>query len=201
MAREGWPARGPALTVPRERHRGGRLAQDEGYTLIEIITVITLVCAVAAMAIGSYSTAVPQTRLREATTELQSLFGLARVMAMSQNATITVKLSGASQSVSGSDVTLTGSYATPIVVTLTRTLAGSETPVQSQVLTGEIVQLTVSPGLSVPPVQPWVRYNSMGLRTGTGNQIITLTNTKGLTYSINVSPGGKAKWCMAPTCP
>lgn len=176
------------------------MANEKGYSLIEIITVITLICAVAAMAIGSYSTAVPQSRLREATTELHSLFGLARVMAMSQNATITVKLSGASQSTEGSAVTLTGSYSNPIVVTITRTSGGAESPVQSQTLTGEITQLTVDPGLNVPPIQPWIRYNSMGMRAGTGNQILTLTNTKGRTYSINVSPGGKAKWCMAATC-
>lgn len=192
---------GLTVKTARRQQPRWRVAREEGYTLIEIITVVTLVSAVAAMAIGSYSTAVPQSRLREATTELHSLLGLARVMAMSQNATITVKLSGASQSTSGSGVTLTGSYTTPIRVTITRTRGGAESPVQSQALTGEITQLTVDPGLNAPPIQPWVRFNAMGMRTGTGNQILTLTNTKGRTYSINVSPGGKAKWCMAATCP
>jgi hypothetical protein len=96
---------------------------------------------------------------------------------------------------------MSGSYANPITVTITRTIAGAETTVQSQPLTGEITQLTVAPGINVPPYQPWVRYNSMGMRTGAGNVIITLTNTQGRTYSINVAPGGKAKWCIASTCP
>lgn len=174
---------------------------ERGYSLLEIIVVVSMVSAIAAMAIGSYNTVVPNSRLREATTELHSTFGLARTLAMSQNATITVKLSGSSQAVVGSDVTVAGSYASPILVTVTRTIAGAETVVQSHPLSGEITSLSVAPGLNAPPIQPWVRYSSMGMRVGTGNQIITLTNTKGRTYSINVAPGGKAKWCITSACP
>ena len=178
-----------------------RVAGEQGYSLLEIIVVITISCAVAAMAIGSYRTAVPQSRLRDATTELHGSFNLARMLAMSQNATIKVKLSGTGQAVAGSTVSMSGSYASPIVVTITQTISGSETVVQSHAMTGEITQLTLSPGINVPPVQPWVQYNSMGMRSGAGNVIVTLTNTLGRTYSINVAPGGKAKWCIASTCP
>jgi len=177
------------------------VAGEQGYSLLEIIVVVTMISAIAAMAIGSYRTAVPQSRLREATTELHSTFGLARILAMSNNATVTVKLSGTGQTTSGSDVTMSGSYANPILVTLTRTIAGAESTIQSNPLTGEIASLTLAPGLNAPPIQPWVRFNSMGMRTGTGNQIITLTNTQGRVTSVNVSPGGKAKYCIAPTCP
>lgn len=185
----------------QKQQRQWRVAGEQGYSLLEIIVVVSMVSAIAAMAIGSYRTAVPQSRLREATTELHGTFGLARVLAMSQNATMTVKLSGSSAATAGTDVTLSGSYASPIVVTLTRSIAGAETVVQSNALSGEITQLTVAPGINVPPYQPWVRYNSMGMRSGTGNQIITLRNTQGRTFSINVAPGGKAKWCITATCP
>ncbi len=177
------------------------VAGEQGYSLLEIIVVVSMISAIAAMAVGSYRTAIPQSRLRDATTELHSTFGLARILAMSNNATVTVKLTGTSPVITGSDVTMTGSYAAPIQVTLTRTLSGAESTIQSNPLTGEIASLTISPGINAPPIQPWVRFNSMGLRTGTGNQIITLTNTQGRTYSVNVSPGGKAKYCIAPTCP
>ena len=185
--------------LPRQRHWGPSPG-ERGYSIIEMMVAIIIIGALAAMAIGSYRTAVPQSRLREATEELHSTFGLARILAMSQNATITIKLSGTGQAVSGADVTMSGSYASPIMVTVTRTLAGAETVVQSTPLSGEISTLTVAPGINVPPVQPWVRYNSMGMRTGTGNQLVTLTNTQGRTYSVTVAPGGKAKWCITPTC-
>lgn len=177
------------------------MAGERGYTLLEIMVVVTMIGAIAAMAIGSYRTAVPQSRLREATTELHSTFGLARILAMSNNSIVTVKLSGTGQSLSGSDVTMSGSYANPIRVTLTKTVAGAESTIQSNPITGEIVSLTIGPGLNAPPLQPWVRFNSMGMRIGIGNQIITLTNSLGRTYSVNVSPGGKAKYCIAATCP
>jgi prepilin-type N-terminal cleavage/methylation domain-containing protein len=189
------------MNSAQKQQRQWCVAGEQGYSLLEIIVVVSMVSAIAAMAIGSYRTAVPQSRLREATTELHSTLGLARVLAMSQNATITVKLSGGSQAISGTDVSIAGSYASPVTVTLTRSIAGAETVVQSNALSGEITQLTMAPGINVPPVQPWVRYNSMGMRAGTGNQIITMTNTQGRTYSINVAPGGKAKWCITATCP
>jgi hypothetical protein len=121
-------------------------------------------------------------------------------MAMSQNATVTLKLSGTGQALSGSDVTMSGSYSAPITVTLARTVGGVESLISTQAISGEITQLVISPGLNVPPVSPWIRYNSMGARAGTGAQLITLTNTKGRIYSIAVSPGGKAKWCITPSC-
>lgn len=185
-------------SVVRQR-KGSHVAGEQGYSLLEIIVVVSMISAIAAMAIGSYRTAVPQSRLREATTELHSTFGLARILAMSNNATVTVKLSGASQSGSP-NITLTGSYSNPIRVTLTRTIAGAESTIQSNPITGEIASLTVTPGLNDSGFKPWVRFNSMGMRVGTGDQIITLTNTQGRIYSVNVSPGGKAKYCMAPSC-
>ena len=184
-----------------KQRQGWRVAGEQGYSLLEIAVVLVIVGAIAAMAIGSYRTAVPQSRLRDATTELHSTFGLARILAMSQNATVTVKLSGTGQTIVGSGVTMTGNYNNPIKVTLTRSIAGAETTIQSRPLTGEIASLSITPGLNAPPIQPWVRYNSMGMRAGTGNQILTLTNTQGRTFSINVSPGGKAKWCIESTCP
>lgn len=173
------------------------MAGEQGYSLLEIIVVVSMISAIAAMAVGSYRTAVPQSRLREATTELHSTFGLARILAMSNNATVTVKLSGTNQA-AGTPITMEGSYAAPIVVTLTRTTGGAESTIQSQQLTGEIASLSIDP--SSVPAQPWVRFNSMGMRTGTGNQLITLTNTQGRTWSVSVSPGGKAKYCASGTC-
>ncbi len=175
---------------------------EAGFSLIELMIVIVIVGLISAIAVGYYTTAVPQARLRDAVTELNGTFNVARIMAMSQNATITIKLNGASSSISGTAVSLTGSYATPITITTTRTIAGAETVVSTTPLNGEVTQLVMSPGIGAP-LKAWVQYNSRGMRVGGGattNQLVTLTNTLGRVYSVSVAPSGKAKWCMKDFC-
>ncbi len=48
-----------------------------------------------------------------------------------------------------------------------------------------------------------VRFTSQGLRFqgGAGDQLVTLTNRRGETYSVRVTPAGKSNWCPAATCP
>ena len=48
-----------------------------------------------------------------------------------------------------------------------------------------------------------VRFSSQGLRVqgGAGDQLITLTNRRGQTYSVRVTPAGKSDWCPQPICP
>ncbi|MGH7259980.1 MAG: GspH/FimT family pseudopilin [Nitrospiraceae bacterium] len=175
---------------------------EAGFSLIELTIVLVIIGLITSIAVGYYRTMVPQAKLRDAVTELNGTFNVARIMAMSQNATITIKLNGASSSISGSAVTLTGSYTTPITITTTRTILGSETVVSSTPLNGEVTQLVMSPGI-MSPVKAWVQYNSRGMRVGGGattNQLVTLTNTQGRVYSVVVAPSGKAKWCMTSSC-
>ena len=175
---------------------------EAGFSLIELTIVLVIIGLITAIAAGYYRTAVPQAKLRDAVTELNGTFNVARIMAMSQNATITIKLNGASSSISGSAVTVTGSYATPITITTTRTISGSEAVVSTTPLNGEVTQLVMSPGI-MSPVKAWVQYNSRGMRVGGGattNQLVTLTNTQGRVYSVVVAPSGKAKWCMTSSC-
>lgn len=48
-----------------------------------------------------------------------------------------------------------------------------------------------------------VRFTSQGLRFqgGAGDQLITLSNRRGQTYSVRVTPAGKSDWCPQATCP
>jgi prepilin-type N-terminal cleavage/methylation domain-containing protein len=184
--------------------RGLRAAWSEaGFSLIELVLVLSIIALTTVIAVGFYTTAVPQARLREAVTELNGTFNVARIMAMSQNATITIKLNGATSAIAGLTVTLTGSFANPITMTTTRTIAGVETVVSTTPLTGEVTQLVITPGINTP-VQPWVQFNSRGMRVGGGaatNQLMTLTNTQGRVYSVVVAPSGKARWCLTGNCP
>jgi hypothetical protein len=99
-------------------------------------------------------------------------------------------------------VTLTGSFASPITITTTRTIAGAETVVSTSPLTGEVAQLVMNPGIGTP-LKAWVQYNSRGMRVGGGaaaNQLMTLTNSQGRVYSVVVAPSGKAKYCLTSSC-
>jgi len=173
-------------------------AGNRGFSIIEIIIVLAIGVIMLTGAVISYRATMPDNRLRQATTELHGALNLARVSALSQNATMTLQLAGASSSIAGANVTVTGTPGTPITMTLTSSAGG--TLITGQPLTPEVVSITISPGTGAP-VQPRVQFNSYGLHVGGGTQVVTLTNTIGRVYSINVAAGGKAKWCLAPACP
>jgi type IV fimbrial biogenesis protein FimT len=175
-----------------------QLSDSGGFSIIEIIIVLAIGAIMLTGAVISYRATLPDSRLRQATTELYGALNLARVSALSQSATMTLQLAGASSSIAGANVTVTGTAGTPITMSVTSSAGG--TLITGQPLTTEVVSITVSPGTG-SPVQPRVQFNSYGLHVGGGTQIVTLTNTMGRVYSINVAAGGKAKWCLAPACP
>lgn len=180
--------------------RSGWWRNEAGYSLQEMMTVVMIIGIVTATGVGYFQTAVPQSKLRDATTELQSTYNVARLMAMSQNATITVKLSGASETTAGSNVVLAASYASPLKMTLTRTISGSESVISTTPLNGEVTELIMTPGMSTPTPKAWIQFNSRGLRVGGTTTLITLKNTQGRIYSVSVGPTGKSKWCLSNTC-
>ncbi len=184
-------------TLMRTKKNRQSIAAQGGFSIIEMMVVVMIVGIIAGIAITSYRGQLPQSRLRLTTTELHSTFNLSRVMAMSENATFTVKLSGgAAETVSGTTVTVTS----PITATIVRTVAGVDSQVTATTFHADVSSITVTPGLVVGTARPWVRFNSMGFRAGTGNQLLVLTNTQGRVHSISVMPGGKAKWCLTSTC-
>jgi prepilin-type N-terminal cleavage/methylation domain-containing protein len=198
----GYPAQ-PLLNHPTMRQRpatqgGMRKARGEsGFTVVELSIVMAVLALASTLAVLSYRDTLPTTRLREATTDLFTAISLARVSALSQGSTMTVQLVGSGTTVSGTDVTVTGTSGVPIGIQVT-SAAGAM--VLTQPLSTEVVQVTVSPGAGVP-VAPRVQFNAYGLHVGGNTQILTLTNTKGKIYSINVGAGGKSKFCLAPACP
>jgi Tfp pilus assembly protein FimT len=164
--------------------------------VIELMLVVTIVAIGTLMAAISYQATLPNSRLRQATTELYSAIALAKVSAMSQNSTMTVLLTGASSASSGGNVTVTGTASVPVRINI---ISSTGTSVMSQPLTNEVVQVDVAPGAGLP-LLPRVQFNSYGLHVGGNTQLITLMNTKGKIYSISVAPSGKAKWCLAAVC-
>jgi prepilin-type N-terminal cleavage/methylation domain-containing protein len=151
-------------------------AGQAGFTLIEMMTVTTIIAVGTALAIPTYTQWNAQYQLKQATTEVNSELSLSRMAAMNRNTTVTVALA-----VVGGRVTVTFTDGSGAQVIPPHTM------------------LNLVTGVGGGPIQ----FNSLGLRVGggAGNQIITLTNSQGLTYSIRVTPAGRVGWCPQPSCP
>lgn len=157
---------------------------EAGVTLIELMAVVAIVALGTAFAVPNYIAWNTRNQLKQAVTELYGNLNLARMSAMNRNTTVTVQLaSGVVDPDDGRPK-----------VTATFTDAGGVTVIQPQRMKTEI---TAFGGAAV------VQFSSRGLRVGggVGNQTITLTNSKGLSYEIQVTAAGKARWCPASPCP
>jgi len=171
-----------------------------GFSLLELMIVVGILGLLVALLTPNFMESVRRGKLKQAVTELNGGLTVSRMSAMSRNRTVTIKLVGASTSTSGSNVTVTGTSATPITVQFTDSKGLPVIP--TQVLSTDIVQADTIPGVGSPVVSQ-VQFNSLGQRIGGGatvNQLITLKNFKGLTYSLHVTPAGKTRWCPQATC-
>lgn len=146
-------------------------------TVVELMVVVAIMAVIAALAVPSYTAWSARSKLKQALTELHSNLNLARMTAMNRNTTVTVALAivnhqvTASFTVAGGGVVLPQQVMDPVVTTL-----------------GGVSQ---------------IQFNSLGLLVGAGttNQTITLTNSFSVTYEIQVTPAGKARWCTVSPCP
>lgn len=126
------------------------------------------------MAIPAYNGWTARSELKQALSEISGGLGYARVAAMNRNRTISVTLSMVGNAVQ------------------VRNQAAN----QALLLGSHVTGFTVTNG-------PSVSFSSLGLRSGggVGNQLITITNDKGVVYSIAVTPGGKITACAMAACP
>jgi len=149
---------------------------ESGFTLVEVMVVCAIIGICSALAIPNYVDWKAQHDLREAVSEFAGNLNLARVVAMNRNrqATVTIKVLGSG--LIGVDAVAGG---TPIIST--QTMSGSVT--------------------GLPGGTTNVVFSSMGLSTAAAAQVIPLVNTKGVVYSVSVTPSGKVTWCPTATCP
>lgn len=158
--------------------RLGRTPREAGFTLMEVMIVTAIVGITSAIGIPGYIDWNARYQLRQAATEIQNQLSIARISAMSRNSVVnvTLVLSGGKVQVSAGDAS--GASVIPV----TQMMA------------------TVT-GLNPAPTV--VAFSPLGIRSGggVGNQQIGISNNRGLSYSVRVTPRGKVSWCPAASCP
>jgi prepilin-type N-terminal cleavage/methylation domain-containing protein len=171
-----------AMSIPLARLIASAHSNERGFTLLELMIALAIVTTVSALAIPNYLVWNRTYQLRQATTELQGNLNLARMTAMNRNTSVTMTLGPIlcppDTAYCGINGVSFGGILSPL-------------PLAS----GKIIGNLTTGGSTV-------QLSSLGLRIGgpVGNQLITLTNTDNLTYSIVITPGGKIRWCPANTC-
>ena len=192
-------------------HRVGRvvrLKSADGFSLIEMMVIVAIIAALVGIAIPNFLDWNRKYKLKDAVATLHGNFGLARMNAINQNATVTVT------------VTQTSS-ASPVTVTFTN--ANTNATVLSTFTMDSEVSLTDATGASLAGVASpqSVKFNPMGLKLDTGSannrcvtaagtagtacssstaQAFNFMNSKGLNYRIVITSTGKASWCYASNC-
>lgn len=199
---------------PRAAHR---LRTVRGFTLTEMMIVVGIISALAAIAIPNFLDWQRKYRLKDSIASLQSSLALARMIAMNQNTTVTVTISQPSVT-SAVTVTFTRSGGATVMPDLTLPpstgFAGSAAGAISltnasggAVASPQDVQFT-SLGRPVNPSTTPNAANNLCI-TSTGAytacsggtaQAINLKNSKGLNYRVIVGTTGKLSWCYASSC-
>lgn len=159
-------------TITRPKARS-----EAGFTFIEMMIVSAIIGISSALAVTNFSVWQAQYQLKQAVTEIQSQLNMSRIAAMNRNAVVTANLT-----VSGGLVELSASDASGSVIGSTK-MMGSVT------------------GLSPAPAA--VAFSPLGIRSGggVGNQQIVISNNRGLSYAVRITPRGKITWCPDSTCP
>ena len=155
-----------------------RFRQNQrGFTLIEVMIVAAIIALTSVLAVPNYLSWYDRYQLRQATTEIQNQLSFARVSAMSRNSTVTV------------NVTISSGK-----VMLAAIDASGASIIKPVTMPGNVTGLTPAPSA--------VAFSPLGIRSGggTGNQLIVISNNMGLSYSVQVTPRGKIRWCPAAIC-
>lgn len=164
---------------------GRRERIPAGVTLVEVMIVVIVLGIGAAMAVPNYLVSTARSQLKQAVTELHGNLGLARMIAMNRNTTVTVTLSQMTCPPAASDCGR---------ILVTFTTPGGGAAMSPQIMPAEVQEVG---GTSQ------VQFSSLGLRLGNGppTESMQLTNSYGVTYEIQVSSAGLTRWCAVSPCP
>lgn len=154
------------------------VSTENGFTLMEVMVVSAIVGITASLAVPNYLQWNSRYQLKQVVMEIHSQLGVSRLLAMNRNTSVNLAVV-----VAGSQVSLTLTDATGVQVVSPQTI--------------NVSHVTAVGGTTT------IQFNSLGLRSSgaAGDQLMTVGNDRGLTYSVRVTQGGKASWCPKATCP
>ncbi|MDN5941980.1 MAG: hypothetical protein L0H94_08875 [Nitrospira sp.] len=142
-----------------------------------MMIVTAIIGLTATIAVPSYTGWLARAQLKEAAMMINSQLTMGRFAAMNRNRTVTVAVTAVPGQVNITSTDATGQAMPPYSVNASH--------------------VTGVGGVST------FQFNPLGLRADSGgiDQILTVNNKQGLTYSVRVTGGGKASWCPRSTCP
>ncbi len=186
-----------------------RLKGDAGMTLTEVTIVVAIIGLLVMVAVPNFQDWNQKYKLKDAIGLVHGYMNLARMNAINQNTPVTVTVTQTSPTARVT-VTFRNPSGADVVPPLT---------LDSGLSLTNATGVNVGSGVTSPQD---VQFNSMGLRTNTGNannlcitntgaytgaactdastQAINFMNRRGLNYRIVVSSTGKASWCYTAAC-
>jgi len=170
------------MGVSKKIKRDGTLPWQAGFTLIEIMIVVAMIGIGSAIAMPSYIEWNARYELRQAIAELGTNLTMARMSAKNRNIAVVSVLS-----VVGTTVTMN-----------TTNVAGTVVVIPTVTFPPSIVN--VRDTANANPVT--IAFTPLGIQGAASSPLpVLLTNNRGLTYSVFVTPAGKVNWCVKATCP
>lgn len=164
---------------------------EEGFTLLEMMIVVAIIGVTATLGVTNFGVWKARADLKAAVTTMQNELTVARMMAMNRNIPVAVTITVAptvltvtTANANTAAVLATSNHSISHVANVFNQLAPGPPPVFVQVPTTTIM------------------FNSLGMRlpeTG-GNQVIAISNDRGMQYTLRVTPRGSAAWCASIYC-
>jgi prepilin-type N-terminal cleavage/methylation domain-containing protein len=160
---------------------------DAGFTMMEVMIVVVIIMVAAVLGVPNFVAWKQRSQLKQELVTLHTNLNLSRMAAMSRNTTITVT------------VVLNAGRVTATFTDPSATSAACLASAGSCVLPSQVMSADVTAVGGTTTFQ----FTSLGLRLGggTANQSVTLTNVRGTSMDIQVTPAGKSRWCTVSPCP
>lgn len=190
-----------------------RLQSIKGFTLLEMMIVVSIVGILVTFAIPNFFIAMHKYKLKAAVGELHGNLGLARMAAINQTTTVTVTVCYHITPCPGATPNTTPNQVTVFF----RNATGAD--VVPSITMDPEVALTNGVGADGVVGPQDLQYNSRGswVYTGNGNDLcinnngvgaacpgnamaLNFKNTNGVNYRVVVSTTGKASWCYTSGC-